>query len=306
MRGPKIACALTLLLVRPALGQDGCADQRCYSSQQYTQQYCPQPCPQNFPEPQGGPEHPAAYLAPPPAGEMTGGTNALGLRFGALRIPEISIPLPTIQMPHLVHYHREPEVRLDRGVASLHRNAEVLDFAQIPPEPVPAPQRVDEPADAPYCAPQCPQQCAPTCPPAYGPRGCGEASLQQKELESRLRDREQQVDDLKVQLAQLQAAVGQLAARQQAAAPVQPAAQSQPVPQKPQAEQARPVIRTAARMTADDSPIYQPVTPARTASAKAETPATKKPARLRTAGRASRPERRTGLMTRFLGKLRSK
>lgn len=242
MKGIVVVFGIVVTTMQATVAQPGCADQRCYRQQQ--QQYCESDC--RYDTQNACDEGPAAdlpagrFVAPPPIGETTGGTNSMGLRFGELRIPEITIPLPTIQMPHMVFFHREPEVRMDRTTAGFHRHADVLDFGQLPPrdERPPAADERDDDRDCNLCPPPC-----PTCPQPFCPSGCTDLSQNNSELESRLQRREQQVTELKLQLAQLQTTIGQIAAQQSQALAAQ---QSQPA--------AAPQTQTVAVQQAPASP----------------------------------------------------
>lgn len=177
--------------------------------------YCP---PQPDPEgPQADrPGEKGAFVTPPPTGETVGATNSMGLRMGSLRIPEITIPLPTFKLPHLVHYRRNQEVQLDKAVAAFQRNAEIMDFGQLADRPGPNADRPEPKADRPK--PQCcqPVPPAPCCAP---PEGCANnfmgspANAWQNTQQYELTRKQAQVDQLKSQVSQLKEMVDQLARR---------------------------------------------------------------------------------------------
>lgn len=81
---------------------------------------------------ESGPIEPTGTFVPGPArGEVAGESNSLGLRLGTLRIPEISLALPTIQLPSLVRFRRDAQMLTDSGTAPFVRG-EVNEFGLEP------------------------------------------------------------------------------------------------------------------------------------------------------------------------------
>lgn len=182
---------------------------------QYCAPNCYRPCPTNA-TPQGEPVNPPGmFVAPPASGEVQGESNSLGVHGPALRIPESIIRLPTIQMPSMVKYRRNPEMHTDSARATFQSQpaGARLQFARpqaapanAAPQGEPVQPNCNQPVMVP-CAPWCAQNGAPNGAQAGAPATDDVARLQQ-------------------QVAQLTAVVGQLAAMQQNAAtpaPVQPA-----------------------------------------------------------------------------------
>lgn len=150
-----------------------------------------------------------------------GAANSVGLRLGSIKIPEITIPLPTLRLPHLVHYKRSPEVILDKAIAGYQQNADIMDFAQIPPQ---SEDEADTPTedepDTP--GPQCPPPAqAPPCYPPHRycpPEGCtdlmeqqGNGGAWQSAEMYELTKKQRQVAELKSQVSELKQLVDQLA-----------------------------------------------------------------------------------------------
>lgn len=119
--------------------QTGQACLPCDQGQQrYVYRRC---CPPEDQAEQQGTEPEGMFVAPGPTGDVSGEANSIGLRLGRIHIPEMSIPLPTIQLPHLVRYRRGPEMVTDAANASFQsgRPAAALQFAK-PNEPEAKPQ----------------------------------------------------------------------------------------------------------------------------------------------------------------------
>lgn len=116
--------------------------QACLSCDQGNQRYVYRKCcPPEDQADQQGTEPEGMFVAPGPTGDVSGEANSIGLRLGRIHVPEISIALPTIQLPHLVRYRRGPEMLTDTANASFQsgRPAAALHFAK-PKEPEAKPQ----------------------------------------------------------------------------------------------------------------------------------------------------------------------
>ena len=62
---------------------------------------------------------PAQFQAPAPSGQIAGASNSIGLRGFEIHFPELRLALPTLQLPSLVKFRREPHMRLDPADAPL-------------------------------------------------------------------------------------------------------------------------------------------------------------------------------------------
>jgi hypothetical protein len=182
---------------------------------QYCYPYVCPPCERPSREERApGPTYPeGAFVAGPQRGEVAGESQSMGLRFGTIRIPAITVPFPTVQLPSLVRYRRDAEM-ITEAAHLPYAHGEISRFELSPErapadeEKAPAPPEFAPPAPAPApCPYPCyPQQYHVPCVP-----GCTTGHYQP-----------QQLDQLQQQMAQLQAAVVQLAALQQAQAQAPP------------------------------------------------------------------------------------
>ena len=62
---------------------------------------------------------PAQFQAPAPSGQIAGASHSIGLRGFEIHFPELRLALPTLQLPSLVKFRREPHMRLDPAEAPL-------------------------------------------------------------------------------------------------------------------------------------------------------------------------------------------
>lgn len=169
------------------------------------------PCPpvQEFAPESVRPES-GQYVTGPETGEFAGESNSVGIRGFKLRFPEIQLEFPTIQLPSLVRYRRNPEMIVDRSRAPFQENA-VMEFGRMTTDPEsgldqPNPENaLDEPQCYPYRSP---------CTSNDSPR----TSI----LEESLQAREAQVRALSQDVAQLQNLMKQLIESQQSSQNVQP------------------------------------------------------------------------------------
>lgn len=202
-----------------------CGTQQAASAQYYDncqapmncqapQYYCPPNCVQpprvpKQPESAVTPTQPeGAFIAGPQRGEVAGESRSFGLRMGALRIPEVTLPLPTFQMPCLVRYRRDAEM-ITESAHLPYVSGGVPEFALRPEREVakPTPETTTQPPTEPESAPV-QQPVYPCYPPQYyNPCVPGVDCTQL--------DPRQRMEVLNQQLAQLNAAVAQLAALQQ-------------------------------------------------------------------------------------------
>lgn len=176
----------------PVVGQNcrGVAPRQCTTPRE---QAAPEPKPQSAPaddEPQPqamiAPQV-GSYVAPPANGEVAGESRSMGVRGLGIRIPEIRLEMPTVQLPSLVRFRRGPEMHLESGRApfvqqsaaafgQIHTGGVAPMMMQSAPmaQAAPAPQsrRADpKPQSAPADDPK-PQaapapHCTPYCPPPH-------------------------------------------------------------------------------------------------------------------------------------------
>lgn len=205
----------------------------CYAT---PQMMCPPPCSNPAGEETGAPV--GAFAPGPPAGEVAGASSSYGIRGFALRIPESVIRLPTLQLPSLIKYRKEPELLSDAGrIPYVNQPAAKVDIKRI---------QEGEPTGAPVNKTNCNQPYLPPCCPPYG---CASNDLQQQRMEG-----------LAQQIEQLNRAVAQLAAMQQSSGtltsrPVTPvglhgasnAAMFSGEPESPQAAQQRQLMEQFAQ-----------------------------------------------------------
>jgi hypothetical protein len=62
---------------------------------------------------------PAQFQAPAPSGQIAGASNSVGLRGLEIHFPELRFALPTLQLPSLVKFRREPHMQLDSASAPM-------------------------------------------------------------------------------------------------------------------------------------------------------------------------------------------
>lgn len=69
--------------------------------------------------PEAGPTSgsPGAFMAPPPAGRTRSPSRTLGIRGLAIKLPELTLRLPTIELPSIVRYSSNQRMELEGGVA---------------------------------------------------------------------------------------------------------------------------------------------------------------------------------------------
>lgn len=117
---------------------------------------------------------PAMFAAPPAGGQIAGESNSVGIRGFELHIPETRLAMPTLQLPCLVRFRRNPEMQVDGGRAPLVAGAAAM-YGQIPavagaapssqaPAQAPASAPAQPPARRSRSAPAARDRCAP---PAY-------------------------------------------------------------------------------------------------------------------------------------------
>lgn len=178
---------------------------------------------------------PATFAAPPLGGQVAGESNSVGIRGMELHFPEWRIALPTLQMPTLVRFRRNPEMMLQGGTAPMVTGPQAA-FAQVPLQANPAPA---QPAPAQKPPVSAPAGCAPApattyAPPLPGAPELGASDGTYQELEQarqQLAEMRQQLDRLVQATAALEQAqpVGN---RRQAAGPVRVQSEEiDPVPQ---------------------------------------------------------------------------
>ena len=99
---------------------------------------------------------PANFAAPAPTGQVAGASHAVGIRGLEIHFPELRLALPTLQLPSLVKFRREPHMQLDPATAPM-----------VAPAAAPAPAGYFPPyASAPALAPATAAAPAPAAGPA--------------------------------------------------------------------------------------------------------------------------------------------
>lgn len=141
-----------------------------------------------------------AFAAPPPTGDVAGESTALGLRGMALRFPAVSMELPTLQLPCLIRYRREPERILTEtrapyivGPPAIY--GQIATGGQVP---------LDTGYGAPYAAPPACQPAAP-CGPDQATQYSSFAGDAKREhdLRQELLERDYRIRQLEVELQKL-------------------------------------------------------------------------------------------------------
>jgi hypothetical protein len=72
---------------------------------------------------------PAQFQAPAPSGQIAGASNSVGLRGLEIHFPELRFALPTLQLPSLVKFRREPHMHIDSASAPMIAPASALPAA---------------------------------------------------------------------------------------------------------------------------------------------------------------------------------
>ena len=138
----------------------------------------------------------------------------LGVRGLGIRIPEIRLELPTVQLPSFVRYRRGPEMHIESGRAPF-VNQSAAAFGQIHTggvaplmtQSVPVNQNAPVPQSAPAPAPRPQSTPAPDCTPCYTPPHCtSEAKV--KELRREMEAARERIlalqDDLEQAVAEVE------------------------------------------------------------------------------------------------------
>lgn len=181
------------------------------------------------PEAAPAPTPEGTFITGPASGDVAGESSSLGIRFGTLRIPEIAIPLPTIQLPSFVRYRRDAEMHTEAARAPFvygpvtefglqpRGDAEVAGGNDDGAGGQPETQGVDEPyRPCPPCQPYCPpHHCVPPC----SDEGCvrmfgSEFDSWQASLRSGVPPQDDHVARLEAQMTALQKSVEKLAQAQ--------------------------------------------------------------------------------------------
>jgi hypothetical protein len=138
----------------------------------------PPEAPPTSPPPLAPPTQPTApptaqFAAPTPSGQISGESNSMGVQGLSIHFPEFNLQFPTIQLPSLVRYRRQPEMQLDQArapmiqgptapygpllttthLASPNPTAPPPEAPQNTPKPLETPRSVAPPPTAPQCVP---------------------------------------------------------------------------------------------------------------------------------------------------------
>lgn len=175
-------------------------------------EYCP-PQPQGYFQPQGVPAPqyapqgaPGMFAAPQGRGEVSGESHSIGIRGFAIRLPAMQLELPTIQLPSLIRYRREPEMRMDAAYAPYVEGVPAV-YGQLAPggiahvaSAVPAPPPPPVYSQGQMMVPASRPACPPPATPLTQQAACPDESLRQE-----LAERERQIKELESKLERFQA-----------------------------------------------------------------------------------------------------
>lgn len=166
-------CAIACALVPCSAFAQQCAapGPQCAAPQYYSAPPAPAPAP---PTPAPPAPAPGNFLRGPATGQAAGESRSLGFRGPSIRVPAFTLSLPTIELPSLVKFRRNPEMHFDSATGAW-TPAPVAEFANVP-TPSPAPPAAPAPA-------------APAPAPIYvmpAPVGGCTADARSAEIESRL------------------------------------------------------------------------------------------------------------------------
>lgn len=124
---------------------------------------------------------PAMFAAPPQGGQISGESNAIGIRGLELHFPEMRFALPTLQLPSLVRIRRNPEMQIDGGRAPLVGGAaatygQIAAGGNVQAAPAAATAPAQPPAEQTPPAATAPARRRPTTTaPASAPKRCAPA-----------------------------------------------------------------------------------------------------------------------------------
>ena len=147
-------------------------------------------------------------------------------------MPEVSIALPTIQLPSLIRFRKNAAMHTESGSAPYVSGARVGEFGlrrPSPPESAPAPPEAGPAPVPPSCVPACPGNYQHQYLPPCG-EGCTSQLMNDRSadpwknsMEHQVAVREEQVAKLESQVTELQKLVEKLATEKVEAANAQPA-----------------------------------------------------------------------------------
>lgn len=145
---------------------------------------------------------PGMYSQPAATGEFEGESAGYGMRGLGLRIPELHLQLPTLQLPSMVKYRRGPHMRIDSATAPFTQGMPAQ-FGMLPSGQL---STVAGQQSAPVIQQSAPANCVPFIPPAPG---CTTAT--EKLLRDELARKESEIRQMQDRFGQLESAVNRLA-----------------------------------------------------------------------------------------------
>ncbi|MBW3541930.1 MAG: hypothetical protein KY476_16805 [Planctomycetes bacterium] len=137
------------------------------------------------------------YAAPPPSGEVTGESAALGLQGLSIRFPALTIELPSLKLPGLIRYRRDAQMIFDESRAPYVYGPAAV-YGQIAPGGQFA---AGVPAGAPYAAGQ---PCSDRQDLSSFSKSYSESLDRELELREQLLERERRIRELESQVKKLQ------------------------------------------------------------------------------------------------------
>lgn len=178
---------------------------------------------------------PGNYVRGPSTGEAIGESNSIGIRGLGIRIPEMNIRLPTIELPSFVSIRREAEMVFDAGRGPF-VEGEPAEFRMVEPEDREPPAQRSAPTN------RCGETEARGLPPGPAPESHNgqpapmppSTTQRRKEVEAR----EHEIALLRQQVAEMQALL-----REMKDAQVQPSTALAPRPTPADASQPALLVR---------------------------------------------------------------
>ncbi len=107
----------------------------------------------------------AQFAAPSPSGQISGESNSMGVQGLSIHFPEFNLQFPTIQLPSLVRYRRQPEMQLDQARAPIIQGPTAPYGPLLTTTHLAAPNPAAPPPAAPEAPPTTPTP-KPLAPPA--------------------------------------------------------------------------------------------------------------------------------------------
>lgn len=210
---------------------------------------------------------PAGMFAQPPAtGEVQGESTGYGIRGLQIRIPELNLQLPTVQLPSTFKYRRGPQMHIDAAAAS-YVTGPAANFGMLAtPAGVAPVGAMGAPASGAGAPAAYPSSMPPTpynyqCVPPHAPPCDNHGALIERRLIEELIRKENELREVNERFQHLESLVSQLAQqRASGAAPassVQPSSYERPglLPRETTADQPGPSVYRAVSSHANERPV---------------------------------------------------